>query len=237
MTLFNGAVEALQVNRWYTLEVRFGAASGFQMLLDGVLLASSAGTTVGVVGSQGVVLGASQNGLGRTAAVTGQGLLFAFQGRMDNVVLDDELLTEAVESADTLDFAALGAGATVDLSVTGAQVVSAGVLSLQLSSDTGIENVVGSAFADTVSGNATDNRVGGARRNAPRCRIEIMYGVADRRGAVQEECAGVRRERQPDRGRRRRRHPARTRRCGRVVGWGRCGRAVGWRWCGRAARW
>ncbi|MEI8319231.1 MAG: LamG-like jellyroll fold domain-containing protein, partial [Planctomycetia bacterium] len=60
---------------------------------------------------------------------------------------------------DTLDFTSLAnGGVTVDLAMTTPQAVVAG-LTLTLSSATGIENVIGTALADTLVGNARDNRV------------------------------------------------------------------------------
>jgi autotransporter-associated beta strand protein len=62
---------------------------------------------------------------------------------------------------DALDFTALlNGGVTIDLAVTTAQTLASG-LTLTLSSATGLENVIGTAFADTLVGNARDNRVAG----------------------------------------------------------------------------
>ncbi len=63
---------------------------------------------------------------------------------------------------DTLDFSAFGAAITLDLTLTSSQVVSAGNLSLSLSSDSAIESVVGSKYADTILGNGRDNQLSGA---------------------------------------------------------------------------
>src|SRR5262249_5240772 len=63
---------------------------------------------------------------------------------------------------DTLDFSGFGAPVSVDLAVTASQVVSPGNLTLQLSSDTGIENVIGSRFSDYIAGNSRDNVLQGA---------------------------------------------------------------------------
>jgi hypothetical protein len=63
---------------------------------------------------------------------------------------------------DTLDFSNLTTGAvTVDLAVKTRQPVAPG-LSLTLASDTGIENVVGTQFADNIRGNARNNQLLGA---------------------------------------------------------------------------
>jgi Ca2+-binding RTX toxin-like protein len=60
-----------------------------------------------------------------------------------------------------LDFSNLKGGVTLNLASTGPQAVSSG-LTLTLSSDTGIENVVGTAFADSIAGNSRDNTLLGA---------------------------------------------------------------------------
>ena len=67
-------------------------------------------------------------------------------------------IVEAADAdTDTLDFTALANGAvSLDLAVTSAQTVVSG-LTLALSSDRGIENVIGTALADTIRGNARDN--------------------------------------------------------------------------------
>ena len=67
-------------------------------------------------------------------------------------------IVEAADAdTDTLDFTALaGSAVSLDLAVTTAQTVVSG-LALTLSSDRGIENVIGTALADTILGNARDN--------------------------------------------------------------------------------
>jgi Ca2+-binding RTX toxin-like protein len=74
----------------------------------------------------------------------------------------DTITEDASLGTDTLDFSAFGAAVTLDLAQTSTQVISSGNLSLALSSDTGIENVVGGKFADTIYGNARDNKIFGA---------------------------------------------------------------------------
>jgi Ca2+-binding RTX toxin-like protein len=61
---------------------------------------------------------------------------------------------------DVLDFSAFGVGANVKIGVTGNQPV-AGILTLNLTSDTGIENVAGSNFNDTIEGNEGNNSLSG----------------------------------------------------------------------------
>jgi hypothetical protein len=63
---------------------------------------------------------------------------------------------------DTLDFSNLTTGAvTVDLANTTKQQIGVN-FNLTLSNSNGIENVVGTQFADTISGNARDNQIYGA---------------------------------------------------------------------------
>ena len=61
------------------------------------------------------------------------------------------------DARDTLDFSLLAGTTTIDLAVTSAQVVSAGNLTLQLSSGLGFEDVRLSAAGGTGTGNARSN--------------------------------------------------------------------------------
>lgn len=74
----------------------------------------------------------------------------------------DAISEDSALDSDTLDFSAFDSAVTVDLALTSLQVVAAGKLSLQFSTDSGIENVIGSRFADTVYGNSRDNGLFGA---------------------------------------------------------------------------
>ncbi len=79
--------------------------------------------------------------------------------------LGHDVVDEAANTdRDTLDFSAFAAPVVLDLAVTTAQVVNAGNLTLTLSpaTGTGLEDVVGSAFADTIRGNSRDSRLRGA---------------------------------------------------------------------------
>ncbi len=77
--------------------------------------------------------------------------------------LGSDLVVEAANlDADTLDFSGFIGAVTVDLALTTAQVVNPGNLTLTFSSSTGIENVVGSKFADFIFGNDRDNVLTGA---------------------------------------------------------------------------
>lgn len=82
---------------------------------------------------------------------------YVFVGEMSTSV---RIVEVANADSDTLDFSAVtlfgGAGLTVDLEQTTAQEVTGGLLVTLFSSE-GIENVVGSNAADTMSGNSRDN--------------------------------------------------------------------------------
>jgi hypothetical protein len=99
------------------------------------------------------------------------------------VALGSDTITEAASlDTDTLDFTTLGqssgryivmlppGGATLDLSLTSKQTVVAGQLSLTLSSSLGIENVIGTAWSDTIRGNARANVIHGMGGN------DILHG-------------------------------------------------------------
>ncbi len=78
-----------------------------------------------------------------------------------SVTIRDDYLSGDL-STDTLDFAEFStSGVNVDLSRTTSQTVAAG-LSLTLSSNRGIEDVVGTAFADNLVGNDQNNVIDGA---------------------------------------------------------------------------
>ena len=71
--------------------------------------------------------------------------------------LGTDTITEAANvDTDTLDFSDFGAGVSVDLSSTSGQSVHA-KLNLTLTDATGLENVIGSAFADYIMGNSRAN--------------------------------------------------------------------------------
>jgi Ca2+-binding RTX toxin-like protein len=77
----------------------------------------------------------------------------------------DVIVEDASLDADTLDFTFLSGPVNVNLANTATQVVSTGNLTLQLSSATGIENVIGTFFADTIRGNSRNNDLRGALGN------------------------------------------------------------------------
>lgn len=73
----------------------------------------------------------------------------------------DTVVEAAGIDADTLDFTALDAPLALDLASTAPQAFGA-ALTLTLSDAAGLENVVGTGYADTVWGNARDNHLTGA---------------------------------------------------------------------------
>ena len=84
-----------------------------------------------------------------------------------SVLGSDNVIEDANLDVDTLDFSGFtGGGLDLDLSSTTPRVVNSGDLSLRLSSSTGIENVIGTAFEDTIRGNSRDNELhGGALKD------------------------------------------------------------------------
>lgn len=81
-------------------------------------------------------------------------------------LLGTDVVNEAANAdVDKLDFSGLLGGINVDLSRTTQQVVNSPHLTLRLSSSTGIENVVGTAFDDTIRGNSRNNELRGEGLN------------------------------------------------------------------------
>lgn len=80
---------------------------------------------------------------------------------------NDNVIEAANADIDTLDFRGFtGGGINLDLTVTTPRTINSGDLSLRLSSSTGIENVFGTDFEDTIRGNTRDNEIhGGALRD------------------------------------------------------------------------
>jgi Ca2+-binding RTX toxin-like protein len=73
----------------------------------------------------------------------------------------DQVFEAADADADTLDFSAFRSRVFVDLARTNRQVISFGALDLLLSSNRGIENIIGSEFDDSLAGNERDNLIEG----------------------------------------------------------------------------
>ena len=73
----------------------------------------------------------------------------------------DTIVEPPSNSGDTLDFTDFFAPIQLNLGTTDAQEVSPGKLALTLSSDVGIENVLGTAFSDVIVGSVADNVLDG----------------------------------------------------------------------------
>jgi Ca2+-binding RTX toxin-like protein len=98
--------------------------------------------------------------------------IFAGTNLGSDTVSEDPIVPGPDTSIDTFDFSAFGKPASMDsintypvilhLDQTTPQEVNPGNLTLTLSSATGIENVIGSRYADQIYGNARDNQILGA---------------------------------------------------------------------------
>jgi Ca2+-binding RTX toxin-like protein len=85
--------------------------------------------------------------------------------------LGSDRINEATNvGVDTLDFTSFGGRVGINLAATVEQIVRTDHLRLRLSSSTGIENVIGSAFADTIYGNSRDNTLSGLGD------VDYLYG-------------------------------------------------------------
>lgn len=101
---------------------------------------------------------------------------YVFSGTIDlgtdTIVEDDDSHGPSPDAHDKLDFGGFGAAINVNLGTNSAQVIKTGLLSLVLSSSSGIEDVTGSAYADTIRGNARANTLRGGAGN------DTIYGGA-----------------------------------------------------------
>jgi Ca2+-binding RTX toxin-like protein len=76
--------------------------------------------------------------------------------------LGSDTITEGTSvDADVIDLSGLSTGGRVNLWQITAQTFAAGILTLTLSDAAGIENAIGTPFADTLDGNARDNTLTG----------------------------------------------------------------------------
>jgi Ca2+-binding RTX toxin-like protein len=82
----------------------------------------------------------------------------------------DRVVEAANLDSDTLDFTGFSAPVVVDLGKTTPRRIGAGLLTLTLSSSTGIENVIGGAFDDTITGNDRANLLVGSGG------VDALYG-------------------------------------------------------------
>jgi Ca2+-binding RTX toxin-like protein len=96
---------------------------------------------------------------------------------------NDEIIEAANADVDTLDFSSLY-GVTVDLSLTTLQIVNSDDdIRVQLSSSTGIENVIGSnnGYGDVIRGNSRNNEIRGLGG------VDYLYG----RGGADKLYGGI----------------------------------------------
>jgi Ca2+-binding RTX toxin-like protein len=89
-----------------------------------------------------------------------------------NAAGDDTINEAAGLDSDTLDFFSFGSAIEVNLGDTTANYPVATGLRLTLTSSTGVENVRGTAFADTITGNLRNNNLQGGDGN------DTMLGMA-----------------------------------------------------------
>lgn len=83
----------------------------------------------------------------------------------DTIVEDDDSHGPAPDAHDKLDFGTFGYGVNVNLDTNSPQTVKSGILSLILNTNTGIEDVTGTAYADTIQGNSRANILSGGNGN------------------------------------------------------------------------
>ena len=86
--------------------------------------------------------------------------------QFDSTASGDKTITEAAGAGvDTLDFTTYTSGITVNLSETGWQPADGTSLRLNLSNAAGVNNVIGTAYGDTITGNSLDNLLQGLGGN------------------------------------------------------------------------
>ena len=73
----------------------------------------------------------------------------------------DKIAEDDPTSVDTLDFFGFSAPIELDLTISGEQVLSTSLLSIEFAQPELIENVIGTVFDDTLLGNEADNRLVG----------------------------------------------------------------------------
>jgi Ca2+-binding RTX toxin-like protein len=88
----------------------------------------------------------------------------------DTIVEDDDSHGPSPDSHDKLDFSTLGGPISLNLGNSATQTVRSGLLKLVLTSASGIEDVAGTEYADTITGNARNNTLRGNGGN------DTIYG-------------------------------------------------------------
>jgi len=149
---------------------KFSGLTDGSVTLDGeagndVLTGTSLGDVlIGGAGNDTLVGGAGDDELD---GGTGQDV-YSFSGTTN--LGSDTVVQAASGNIDTLQFANLGGAIVLDISLTTPQVVRAGQLTLTLSDANGIDNVQGTAYADTIYGNSGGNSLMGNGGN------DVLYG-------------------------------------------------------------
>ena len=154
------------INRGNTAVIRFAAGGGNDVFVNDARLPDTQGNQSVLdidlgSGWDRTVLG-GRNVIGTVIGGANDDL-FLFAGELTGRIRIGE---DAGVDRDALDFSSLrvapgATGVTVDLSSSSTQAIFSG-LSLTLSSDQGIEDVVGSEGSDVIRGNARSNQISGA---------------------------------------------------------------------------
>jgi Ca2+-binding RTX toxin-like protein len=145
------------------LSLVLGLATGFENILGGLLNDTLTGNALdnllqGNAGNDTLIGLAGNDTL---AGGTGDdGYVFAANAALGT----DALIELPGEGVDLLDFGTTTVGVTVDLGTTATQTINAN-LSLSLSADDVFELLIGSAAADTLTGNLLDNVIFGGAGN------------------------------------------------------------------------
>jgi Ca2+-binding RTX toxin-like protein len=131
---------------------------------DADSLVSSGTTTITLSGDEGDDHITVEDGSGATVTGgTGTDTIVLAGSSLGSVVIDEVAGPSPDLSRDTLDFSGFTGGPiNLNLSITTPQTVTPGHLTLTLTDAAGIENVIGTAFADSVVGNGRDNLFLGA---------------------------------------------------------------------------
>ena len=131
---------------------------------DADSLVSSGGTEITLGGDEGDDHITVKDSVDDTVAGgTGSDTVVLAGSSLGTVIIDEVAGANPDLSRDTLDFSGfIGGPINLNLVVTSAQTVTPGHLTLILSDAAGIENVIGTAFADNVLGNGRDNVLLGA---------------------------------------------------------------------------
>ena len=144
---------------------------------DADSLVSSGGTQITLGGDEGDDQITVKDSVDDTVAGgTGSDTVVLAGSSLGTVIIDEVAGPSPDLSRDTLDFSGfIGGPINLNLAVTTPQTVTPGHLTLILTDAAGIENVIGTAFADTILGNGRDNLLLGGRSSEPagRCRPRL----------------------------------------------------------------